>query len=160
MTRTEIPVVASQLRAELGRLDRTVAKVGEHWEERRRGGETEAGLAAVAMYLHNFYNGIEKIFDRIARSVDESVPSGPSSHRDLLDQMGVAVAGLRQAVLADDTRERLRSYLEFRHRVRHMYFFDLEWTDVETLASGLMTLWPAVRGATERFLDALERAPG
>lgn len=38
----------------------------------------------VALNLHSFYTAVERILEDIAREIDESVPSGPEWHRDLL----------------------------------------------------------------------------
>jgi hypothetical protein len=39
---------------------------------------------AIALNLHDFYTAIERIFQQIARHLDQSEPKGTSWHRDLL----------------------------------------------------------------------------
>jgi len=44
-------------------------------------------IRASSSILHDFYTGIEKIFERIALSVDKKFPKGDKWHIDLLTQM-------------------------------------------------------------------------
>lgn len=122
MTRREIPVVVARIRAELERLERTAATVSGALEEARGPARSDARLALLCTGLHSFYNGLERVFDTIAREVDEHQPRGASSHRDLLNQMTLAIEGLRDAVIDEDLARKLRPYLDFRHRFRHLYF--------------------------------------
>ena len=43
-------------------------------------------LNSLAMLLHSFYNGLENIFGRIARKIDESIPSGESGIKNFLNR--------------------------------------------------------------------------
>lgn len=155
MTRDEMPVLVARLRLELERIDKTVGLVAEHVAKVDAEGRTDPALAMLSTCLHSFYNGTERFLESVARDVDESRPTGPTSHRDLLDQAAAPVPGLRDAVITEATRRSLARYLDFRHRFRHLYFFDLEWIDVEPLARDLSTTWRPVRGDFERFLASL-----
>jgi hypothetical protein len=55
-------------------------------------------LSAAALDLHSFYTGVERLFELIAASVDESRPTTRHWHRDLLAQMALRVGDLRPAV--------------------------------------------------------------
>ena len=155
MTRDELPVLAARLRLELERIDKTVGLVAEHVAKVDADGRSDPALAMLSTCLHSFYNGTERFLETVARDLDESRPTGPTSHRDLLDQAAAPVQGLREAVITESTRRALARYLDFRHRFRHLYFFDLEWIDVEGLARDLATAWQTIRGELERFLNAL-----
>ncbi len=41
----------------------------------------EALVEAIALSLHGFYTGAERIFQRVARSLDYSEPTGENWHR-------------------------------------------------------------------------------
>ncbi len=60
-------------------------------------------LDSAALNLHDFYTGLERIFSQIAKVVDNSMPSGQSWHRDLLNQMGKNFSRLRPRVLSAAT---------------------------------------------------------
>jgi hypothetical protein len=158
MTRDEMPVLVARLRLELERIDKTVGLVAEHVAKVDADGRTDPALAMLSICLHSFYNGTERFLESIARDLDESRPTGPTSHRDPLDQAAAPVPGLRDAVITEATRRALARYLDFRHRFRHLYFFDLEWVDVEPLAREVSTTWLTVRGELERFLASVPAA--
>ncbi|MBQ9267779.1 MAG: hypothetical protein IJ217_05865 [Clostridia bacterium] len=44
-------------------------------------------MTILGSVLHSFYNGLENIFEIIAKNIDEKVPSGTKSHQELLHQM-------------------------------------------------------------------------
>ena len=44
-------------------------------------------ISAVATVLHSFYNGIENIFKRVARRIDNDFPRSEYWHQELLQQM-------------------------------------------------------------------------
>jgi len=53
----------------------------------------------VALNLHAFYSGIERLFELIARDIDQCVPDGEMWHRDLIKQMTKEINGVRPAVV-------------------------------------------------------------
>ena len=109
-------------------------------------------IRAIAATLHTFYNGIERVLELIARTVDESVPEGPSWHRDLLQQMAESNQK-RPALLSADLKESLQEYLGFRHYFRHAYAIHLEWNQMNHLVRDLMNVYGAFRQSTDGFLD-------
>ena len=55
-------------------------------------------LDSVALGMHDFYAGLERLLEHIASSIDQSLPSGPDWHRELLRQMAVDVpVGVRRS---------------------------------------------------------------
>ena len=113
-----------------------------------------AETSAIALCLHAFYNGIEEIFSSIAKEIDELVPDSSSSHKELLNQVAEA-NDKRQAVISLDLKEKLTSYLLFRHFIRHAYPHFLEWNRFEELAYSLREVWKQTKREIEAFLDTL-----
>jgi hypothetical protein len=109
---------------------------------------------AIASAIANVYNGIENVLADIAKAVDGSVPSGETSHQDLLDQMWAEVAGTRAAVLDERLHAQLTELKGFRHRVRHNYGFDLDPARTDENLERLRQVFPAFVEA----LRTLERA--
>lgn len=68
----------------------------------------------IASILHDFYTGIERVFQKIATELEGDVPKGASWHRDLLDDMALEIREVRPAVIADSLRADLDDYLRFR----------------------------------------------
>jgi len=60
-------------------------------------------LWAVGSVLHDFYVAAEKAFEVVARELDEKVPVGGDWHRRLLEQMTLAIPGVRPALLTKET---------------------------------------------------------
>ncbi|MGA7932398.1 MAG: hypothetical protein WCA35_02345 [Kovacikia sp.] len=94
-------------------------------------------LGTVALNLHGFYSGTERIFREVALAVDQKLPEGSDWHRRLLRQMAAAVPGVRPEVLSRETLQGLNDLCGFRHVVRNVYTFDLIPERVEALATKL-----------------------
>ena len=109
-------------------------------------------LAALSQILISFYTGLERIFERIARHVDRSIPEGQRWHAELLRQVADSAPD-REAVISEESRTRLRDYLAFRHRSRHAYAHHLEWRPMKNLVGQLTDTWKVVRPEVERFLE-------
>jgi predicted nucleotidyltransferase len=102
---------------------------------------SQFAMHALASYLHQFYTGCERIFERIALTVDGGLPGGAYSHANLLAQMARELPGIRLAVLNEALWLRLQDYLAFRHFFRHAYGYTLEWAKLRPLVTGIsMTL--------------------
>ena len=44
-------------------------------------------MTILGSVLHSFYNGLENIFEIIAKDIDGYIPTGNKSHQELLHQM-------------------------------------------------------------------------
>jgi len=78
---------------------------------------------AVALNLHGFYAGIERLLEIVAEAVDEAKPVGGDWHQALLSQMASEIPGVRPPVLSTATRAHLDRYRGFRHVVRNVYTY-------------------------------------
>ncbi|HEY8884396.1 MAG TPA: hypothetical protein VIO35_03715, partial [Chloroflexota bacterium] len=63
---------------------------------------TSLELRAAGSILHDFYNGVERVFERIATAIDQDLPSAPNWHVDLLDRMAYPIPEVRPAVISSD----------------------------------------------------------
>jgi hypothetical protein len=147
--------LSSRLRAEFHELERVLSRVSA-LTEKARAHEDADYLDGVALNLHGFYAGVERVLEAIAREVDESVPAGPEWHRDLLMQMSGEVKGVRPPVLSDDTKARLDDYRGFRHVVRNVYTFQLRSSRIFELADDLPGCHESLKRDMEAFFAFLE----
>jgi len=92
---------------------------------------------AAALSLHNFYMGIERIFEKIAKQIDGLLPTGANSHQELLNQMAREIPDVRPPVIQVDTLKRLDEYRRFRHVATHRYGFELEPHRIQQLIEEL-----------------------
>ena len=109
--------------------------------------------AALGSVLQSFYNGVESIFQRIAKDVEGSAPIGDAWHSQLLQ--GAARAGPRRpAVISEGLRRHLRDYLEFRHVFRATYTILLRWDRMAHLVTGLDDTLHQLQAEVHAFLAA------
>jgi len=115
-------------------------------------------MNAFASYLHQFYTGCERILERIAVTVDGSLPGGAFSHANLLAQMARELLGIRPAVLSEALWLGLQDYLAFRHFFRHAYGYTLEWAKLRPLVTDMPATLADMQGQLMAFFDGLHRA--
>lgn len=108
-------------------------------------------LRAGGSILHDFYTGIEKIFEDIAKEVDRRIPIGEGWHSELLHQMTLDVPGLRPPIISPSTEKKLREYLGFRHLFRKRYGFELEWVRMKKLLLKMPKVTTLVEGEINLF---------
>ncbi|MCS6845873.1 MAG: hypothetical protein NZ528_16385 [Caldilineales bacterium] len=109
----------------------------------------------LALKLHNFYTGCERIFQTVASELNGGWPTGFDWHRRLLERMGTTWQG-RPALLSATSVESLREYLAFRHVVRHIYGFELDVDRVRRLTERYPQVWQQVEADVLRFVGWLE----
>ena len=87
-------------------------------------------ITAIASVLHSFYNGLENIFEIIAKRIDNGIIQGEQWHKRLLSEM-VSKNDKRSVVISNDLKDKLIEYMGFRHFFRHSYSFFLDWDDLK-----------------------------
>ena len=133
--------VISEIEEELGNIERLLSELNEHQKDEPR---NSFYLRAVGSIFHDFYCGVERIFERIAEELNGGIPEGDNWHTQLLKDMTLQIEEVRPAVISKELLAELKGYLEFRHRFRNIYGFELEWDKMK----GLKETMP---GVAERF---------
>ncbi|MFN3531606.1 MAG: hypothetical protein ACK41Q_03700 [Candidatus Brocadia sp.] len=113
-------------------------------------------LRAIGSILHDFYCGIERIFERIAKELNGGVPEGTNWHRQLLRDMTLDIKGVRPPVISEELEKMLSEYLRFRHVFRNIYGFSLEWRFMEGLVERLPFILNTLKKEIEAFCAFLE----
>jgi hypothetical protein len=131
--------VAARIRRELPKLARVAERARDAWNDAARTGD-DRYVDSVALSLHGYYAGLERVLEEVAQRVDETVPSGADWHRQLLDQMADPIPGIRPPVLSEGLAARLQAYRGFRHVVRNVYTYNLDPKQVERLVAELPAL--------------------
>jgi hypothetical protein len=120
-------VVADRIRQELTDLERVIARAERAiTAARQRPEDQDLYVDSAALNLHDFYTGLERIFQQIATTIDGSLPTGGEWHRDLLYQTQADVPDLRPPVLSAEAVQALDEFLRFRHVVRNIYAFQFD----------------------------------
>lgn len=156
LTMTRYAPLIGQIRQDLTELECLSQKTTQLLEKVFKTGD-EDYLGTVALNLHSFYTGVERIFREIARTLDGSMPEGADWHRRLLRQMSAEIPHLRPPVITLETRNALDEYCAFRHVVRNIYTFNLRLDRVQHLASALPKCYQLLRRDSETFCNFLEQ---
>ncbi len=93
---------------------------------------TTTGAIVIADALSRYYTAAETVFFRIARFFENSV-QGDRWHAELLDRMGLAIPGVRPAVISLKTQSALRELLRFRHFSRYYVELEYDWERLDFL---------------------------
>jgi hypothetical protein len=149
-------ILASRVQQDLLDLERVVERIEQALQiAEQNPAERDLLIDSVALNLHDWYSGLERIFSHIASGVDQSTPEGADWHRELPRQMTIDVPGLRSRVLTTELAAHIDEYLRFRHVVRHTYAFELDQDRVEHLAIGLRPVFEEVKTAILKFAAQL-----
>jgi hypothetical protein len=147
--------LAGRIRTGLDEVRDVATRTERIWAE-ARGSTDDWHVDAVALNLHGFYAGVERLLELIAEAVDEVKPAGGDWHRALLSQMASEISEVRPAVLAIATRNDLDRYRGFRHVVRNVYAFNLDPRQVGLLVDALSATVGMVAADLGAFADWLE----
>jgi len=112
-------------------------------------------VRAIGSILHDFYTGLEKIFERIALSIDGGLPEGEDWHIQLLRRMVVDVPNRRPALLTKDLGDSLSEYLGFRHLFRNIYGFELKWDRMSPLVEKFPKTFKEINKQLKEFTKFL-----
>lgn len=148
--------IAGRIRMELQELARVVDRTRNIWRQAAVSTD-DYYVDATALNLHGFYAGIERLLEVIADGIDQTRPSGPHWHQELLRQMAAEIPDVRPPVLSLETRDRLDRYRGFRHVVRNVYTFNLDVEQVEVLVRQLPATVEQVSRELLAFADFLEQ---
>ena len=146
--------VAAELLAELQSLEDLAASVADMGAQP----STRMHALALAFQLERYYTGAEALLSRALRAMDGDVPSGGSSHQEILRAASVAIDGLRPAIVSNEVFLQLRDLLAFRHYARHGYDAEPRSNRVGEIAGLLLQMHPALVACIRRFADWLSRS--
>ena len=57
--------------------------------------------AALSSGVSGLYTGMEDVLRGLISKIDGSVPAGPNSHQELLEQASISIGALRPAILSE-----------------------------------------------------------
>jgi hypothetical protein len=111
---------------------------------------------SMATNVQGIYTNFEGILKALANAIDGYVPTGESSHRDLLLQVSMK-AEYRDAIIQQETLKGLSQLLRFRHAMRNNYAGDLRADDVFDNVSLAGVMSPKFFDDLEAFIQSYER---
>ena len=149
--------LSNRIKLELDGMKQTIQAIQRHWAKVETSvHDQDAYLNSVAINLHGFYTGLERLFELIAIELDGGTLGGDAWHTELLKQMTLDIDKVRPPVLEAETADLLNEYRKFRHLVRNIYTLNLDPSRVGSLVSGLDGLWDRVKRELLAFSGLLE----
>ena len=149
--------VAGRIRREVEQIEDVVDRAQAIWADVDPNRPADHRIDAVALNLHGFYAGLERVFKIVAERIDQTVPEGGSWHQELLEQMNTELNGVRPSVLSDDARKKLDRYRGFRHVVRNAHAFEFDPEQIDLLIKRLPDTADLVFRDLRSFADTLDR---
>ncbi len=147
--------LASRIRGELSDLTKAVDRSLELGRKAKISGD-DGYWDAVALNMHGYYSGVEHVFEDIARTVEDSIPSGANWHVELLAQMSEEIKGVRPPVISHSTQAILDDFRALRHIVRNVYAFNLNATRLNELLNLLPRCFDSTQDDFLKFIQFLE----
>ncbi len=156
MRRERIPDLISEIGDELSLLESLVLDVAETYKGMPASPKKKRIYEeSLALKLHNFYTGCERMFQKIADDINGGTSRSLDWHRRLLKSISLEIENIRPPVISKETERALEEYLAFRHVVRNIYGFEIESERLKRLIERLSKIFKTLREDIEGFLNFL-----
>ena len=114
--------------------------------------------AALGLFLHSFYNGIENIIKFIIKDGYGKLPSGIKWHKELLDLCFIKSNGQKE-LFNERLKVILDDYLSFRHFIRNTYSFKIKWERMEHLILDIDKNWNDIKAEITNYIEQYIKQP-
>lgn len=148
--------LAKRIRKELDDLEKVLQRIEEGWDRFQRSTD-DYYLDGVALNIHGFYSGLERVFELIVTKVDGKKPGGGNWHQVLLRQMTDDIPSIRPAVISNISYKQLDEYRGFRHVVRNVYTYEFNPEKVKKLVEQAPVVYSRVHAELLAFADFLDK---
>lgn len=153
---SQAAILCARIDTELTELKLVVSRTLQAWDKAIKQ-EDDFYLDSVALNLHAFYSGLERIFEKLASTVDREVPTAANWHQELLAQMQTEIPSVRPAVISSQLKESLEEYRGFRHVVRNVYSYHLKPEKLKFLVNNLESTFGLASEELTLFGDFLKK---
>jgi hypothetical protein len=114
--------------------------------------------AALGLFLHSFYNGIENIIKSVIKQNYDKLPAGNKWHKELLDLCFIKNID-QNALFSEKLKSVLDDYLSFRHFIRNTYNFKIKWERMEHLILDIDKNWNDIKTEINNYLEHYRNNP-
>jgi hypothetical protein len=157
MSGKEFVDLIQRVHEELNEIQRVLTRVKDGWQRAHRSND-DYYLDSVALNLHGFYSGFERLFTQIAETVDGDLPRGENWHELLLRQMEREVPDVRPAVISTEAGRLLDELRRFRHVVRNVYTHNFNLEKIGILVKYASSAFERLKAELSAFADFLDQA--
>ena len=112
--------------------------------------------AALGLFLHSFYNGIENIMKFVIKEKYGKLPSSTKWHKELLDLCFIKNTEQNE-LFSEELKNVLDDYLSFRHFIRNTYTFKIKWERMENLILDIDKNWINIKSEINNFLKLYKK---
>jgi hypothetical protein len=139
-------ILADRIHQELDELARVVSRAERAiFAAKQHPEDQDLFVDAAALNLHDFFGGLERIFQQIGTTVDGELPTGSNWHRQLMVQMQRDMPDLRPPVVSTEVINALDEFRRFRHVVRNIYAFEFDPEQIERLVNQMLDIFAQIR---------------
>jgi hypothetical protein len=152
---TQLRTLISELEKGMAVLSR-IGAFHDDYVARTQGARAQTPEQAIVLadIFASYYTCAETLLLRASRFFENSL--APEKWRqDLLQKMALSIAGIREAVLSDQTVALLSELLKFRHFKRYYFEFQYDWDRLTYLRRQFEQVRPLLAGDMDRFLRFL-----
>jgi len=142
------------LQAELQSRTQAIANIYLKLDD-RKGRRGKVAVESLAYQLHNLYCAFEDLFRAVAVAFENNIDHKTRYHTELLKRMTYTIAGVRPALLSQDSFMLLDNLRAFRHFFRHAYSYDLDERKVRIVLEDAIKLRTLYARDVQAFLQSL-----
>ncbi len=114
-------------------------------------------IPALASYVADFYNGCERVSERVAVYLDGGLPKTKDWHLELLKQVAETGGNQRPPLWSGALILELDEYRKFRHLERYIYKIELKPKKVIALAENVEPVFQKIKQSVAIFTQWLEQ---
>lgn len=149
-------VISSEIKAQLGQLERVLAKLIER-DAQFASGEPVV-FEGAAYHVHNYYSAVEDLLKIVAAAFENNIDDASRWHSELIDRMTLEIEGVRPRLLSGETASLLHRLRSFRHFFRHAYRVELDGAEIQANIERVQQVHPLLLSDAATFLAAIEQA--
>ncbi|NLD35994.1 MAG: hypothetical protein GX654_03915 [Desulfatiglans sp.] len=146
-----------RIRSGVEDLEVLAHRINEGWAKAEHNADTYY-LDSVALNLHGFYTGLERLFEIIVTNIDGTIPEGENWHQQLLKQVSKELPKIRPAIISKSSFLDLNELRGFRHVVRNVYTFNFNPSKIKTIVEKIPDLFSSLKAELTAFADFLDDA--
>jgi hypothetical protein len=161
MRKERLPELISEIKNELKLLDQLVSNIVDVRMSTPRSSQIKSIYEeSLALKLHNYYTGCERIFQKVAEDINGGVTRSLDWHKRLLNIMSLDIENIRPPVISRTTAKELEDFLAFRHVVRNIYGFEIDPERLDGLINKVKRTQTAFKRDINKFLVFLRKMAG
>lgn len=154
MEEAALKILESDIRRQLNEIEAVYQKIDERKDAVE--GADEARLESLSYQLHNLYSAFEDLFHIIATFFENTIEDRSRWHVTLLQRMRQNIAGIRPALLSDESFLLLSELRAFRHVFRHGYSRVLDRERIASILKKAFQLKKLYKQEAVAFLQELQ----